>query len=100
MQANVVVSATPDGNMVVQLNVDERETTELVLQIVAVADNGLKLPREFGLLLKQSLYFDRYLKLLAPDLDPLRDERVSEAYGASVSAGNEQKVIIDAEVIE
>lgn len=103
MQANVVVSATPDGNMVAaQLNVDERETTELVLQIVAVAENnGLKLPREFGLLLKQSLYFDRYLKLLAPDLDPLRDERVSEAYGASVSAGNERKkVIIDAEVIE
>merc|ERR1711968_248758 len=103
MQANVVVSASPDGNMVAaQLNVDERETTELVLQIVAVAENnGLKLPREFGLLLKQSLYFDRYLKLLAPDLDPLRDERVSEAYGASASAGNERKkVIIDAEVIE
>merc|ERR1712146_477070 len=86
---NVVVSASPDGNMVAaQLNVDERETTELVLQIVAVAENnGLKLPREFGLLLKQSLYFDRYLKLLAPDLDPLRDERVAEAYG-TLSGGD------------
>jgi len=103
MQANVVVSASPDGNMVAaQLNVDERETTELVLQIVAVAENnGLKLPREFGLLLKQSLYFDRYLKLLAPDLDPLRDERVAEAYG-TLSGGDVEgpkKVVIDAEVI-
>ena len=37
-----------------QLSVDQRETTELVLEIVQVAENnGLKLPREFGLLLKQ-----------------------------------------------
>merc|ERR1711908_231127 len=73
-----------------------------LLQIVAVAENnGLKLPREFGLLLKQSLYFDRYLKLLAPDLDTLRDQRVSEAYGSRSSAGTvEKKVVIDAEVIE
>lgn len=62
------------------MQVDERETTELVLQIVSVAENnGLKLPREFGLLLKQILYFDRYQKILAPMLDPLRDSRVREA---------------------
>lgn len=37
-----------------RLSVDERETTQLVLEIVQVAENnGLKLPREFGLLLKQ-----------------------------------------------
>lgn len=37
-----------------QLDVDERETTNLVLQIVQVAErNGLKLPREFGLIVKQ-----------------------------------------------
>lgn len=40
--------------MTAQLTVDERETTELVLELVAVADkNGLRLPREFGFLLKQ-----------------------------------------------
>ena len=33
---------------------DQREVTELVLEVVEVAENnGLKLPREFGLLLKQ-----------------------------------------------
>ena len=37
-----------------QLSVDEKETTELVLELVSVADkNGLRLPREFGFLLKQ-----------------------------------------------
>lgn len=39
--------------------------------------NGLKLPRQFGLLIKQALYFDRYTRLLAPTRDPLRDARVS-----------------------
>lgn len=35
---------------------DDKETTEIVLEIVGVAEqNGLKLPREFGLLLKQVL---------------------------------------------
>jgi aarF domain-containing kinase len=37
-----------------QLSLDERETTEFILELVAVAEkNGLKLPREFGILLKQ-----------------------------------------------
>jgi hypothetical protein len=37
-----------------RLQADEKETTQLVLDIVAVAqDNGLRLPREFGLILKQ-----------------------------------------------
>ena len=37
-----------------RVTVDQQETTRLVLEIVGVAeDNGLKLPREFGLLLKQ-----------------------------------------------
>ncbi|CAN0394724.1 unnamed protein product, partial [Laminaria digitata] len=31
---------------------------------------------EFGLLIKQQLYFDRYTKILAPTLDPLRDSRI------------------------
>lgn len=33
-------------------------------------------PLEFGLLIKQQLYFDRYTKILAPTLDPLRDSRM------------------------
>lgn len=32
--------------------------------------------REFGLLVKQVLYFDRYVRLLAPELQVLEDSRV------------------------
>jgi aarF domain-containing kinase len=52
--------------------------TQVLLDFVdATENNGLKFPREFGLLVKQSLYFDRYLKILAPNLDVMADERVS-----------------------
>jgi aarF domain-containing kinase len=59
-----------DGTVSATISFDENEVTNMLLKIVAVTeDNGLKLPREFGLLVKQSLYFDRYLKILAPGLD-------------------------------
>jgi len=59
------------------LAVDEQGVSDTLLKIVAVTDrNGLKLPREFGLLVKQALYFDRYTRLLAPDVDVLRDDRL------------------------
>eukprot|EP00904_Undaria_pinnatifida_P014194 jgi/Undpi1/9905/HiC_scaffold_28.g12359.m1 len=55
----------------------EKEATGFLLDLVSVSEaNGLKLPREFGLLIKQQLYFDRYTKILAPTLDPLRDSRI------------------------
>ena len=64
------------------------------LQLVDVTEeNGLKLPREFGLLVKQSLYFDRYLKILAPGLDVMSDSRVS-GLGQSPQLKN-QEVLID-----
>lgn len=46
-------------------------------------DYGLKFPREFGLLLKQLLYFDRYTKLLAPTLNVLEDDRIRLGNGSS-----------------
>mmetsp|Transcript_32971 Transcript_32971/g.33578 ORF Transcript_32971/g.33578 Transcript_32971/m.33578 type:complete len:530 (-) Transcript_32971:241-1830(-) len=78
IQPEVVIRSTIDGSAVAaQMTVDERETAQLAVDIVQVAeDNGIRLPREFGLLVKQSLYFDRYLKLLAPTLDPLTDSRI------------------------
>ena len=40
--------------MASQMSVDDRESTKLVLEVVAIAENNsLRLPREFGLLLKQ-----------------------------------------------
>jgi len=67
-------SGASDG----EVSVDEAQIQDIVLDIATVAgENGLKLPREFGLLIKQALYFDRYTKLLAPDLDMMSDDRIS-----------------------
>lgn len=107
-QPEILVTATESGGnpaVTAQLLVDEKETTELVLELVKVADeNGLRLPREFGFLLKQALYFDRYQKLLAPDVDPLRDSRVRDSFlsfSQSTGRGSAGRppAIIDAEII-
>lgn len=67
VEAQVDVVSTLDGELRGQVQVDESEITDLLLEFVDVTEsNGLKLPRGFGLLIKQSLYFDRYLKILAP----------------------------------
>ena len=58
-----------------------------LLQIVQVGDkHGIRFPREFGLLLKQLLYFDRYTQLLAPTLSVLQDDRVKIRQSPTVSA--------------
>ena len=77
VQTDITITATGDGRVAGSLEVDESEITDLLLELVEVTENnGLKLPREFGLLVKQSLYFDRYLKILAPTVDVINDDRV------------------------
>jgi aarF domain-containing kinase len=47
------------------------------VQIVQVGnDHGIRFPRELGMLLKQLLYFDRYTKILAPQLSIVDDDRI------------------------
>ena len=41
--------------------------------------HGMRMPRDFVLVVKQMLYFDRYAKLLAPDLNVFRDPRIVSA---------------------
>jgi len=55
-------------------------------------------------LLKQALYFDRYQKLLAPTLDPLRDSRVRESLQNEMNNNNnnnkeKKPPIIDVEIV-
>jgi aarF domain-containing kinase len=77
VQPDLTISAMADGTVMGSLQLDEAEVTNVLLEIVAVTEeNGLKLPREFGLLVKQSLYFDRYLKILAPNVNVMDDTRV------------------------
>ena len=40
------------------------------------ARHGIRFPREFTLLVKQFLYFDRYIRLLAPDVDMFDTDRM------------------------
>merc|ERR1712008_438100 len=90
VQPEMTVTANQDdGSVVGSLDFDETEVTGLLLDFVDVAENnGLKLPREFGLLVKQSLYFDRYMKILAPGLDVVNDDRI-DMKRSSLSASGE-----------
>ncbi|KAL3919061.1 MAG: hypothetical protein SGARI_007294 [Bacillariaceae sp.] len=94
VQPDITITEMQDGTVGGSLDFDESEITNLLLELVDITeDNGLKLPREFGLLVKQSLYFDRYLKILAPDLDVMNDVRVSGIGGGTEEANRE--LVID-----
>jgi len=102
VQTDIAVGVGADGSVAGRIDFDENEITQVLLDIVDVTeDNGLKLPREFGLLVKQSLYFDRYLKILAPELDVMGDARVAGLGGEvngqrRLSAGTgDENVVVD-----
>jgi aarF domain-containing kinase len=101
VQADVAVMAsTRTGEVMGSVSIEESEITNLLLEFVEVTEkNGLKLPREFGLLVKQSLYFDRYLKILAPSVDVLNDKRVQiggrQRQESSTSTKINGEVVID-----
>ncbi|WOK96724.1 hypothetical protein Cni_G05431 [Canna indica] len=76
----VVATARGPDRAAVSANVvfDERQMNALFLDVVRVSESyGLKFPREFALLMKQLLYFDRYTRLLAPNMNMLQDQRIT-----------------------
>ena len=50
----------------------------------AAVRHGLRMPRDFVLVVKQMLYFDRYAKILAPNLNVFRDPRVVAALASDM----------------
>lgn len=71
------------------LVVDERQMNALFLDVVRVSESyGLRFPREFALLMKQLLYFDRYTRLLAPNMNMLQDQRIRIASNRRISNRN------------
>lgn len=55
----------------------ESRIQEILLQMAKIGErNGIKFPREFALLIKQFLYFDRYIRILAPNLNMIEDPRL------------------------
>jgi len=93
----VTAALGEDGTVLgAALGVDDLQVTELALELVGVADrNGVRLPREFGILLKQVLYFDRYTRLLAPDLDLLTDQRLEALQQSQQSKTDPREGAID-----
>ncbi|KAF5833255.1 hypothetical protein DUNSADRAFT_10494 [Dunaliella salina] len=94
INTNVVISndrLSGGGNASVSaaLEVDQTQLNRLFLNLVRIGEeHGVRFPREFGLFLKQLLYFDRYTRILAPQLQVLSDERIrtanlSSQYGRS-----------------
>ncbi|KAL9268451.1 putative aarF domain-containing protein, partial [Drosera capensis] len=85
LDTEVVVATTRGTNtsataISANILVDEREMNALFLDVVRISESyGLKFPREFALLLKQLLYFDRYTRLLAPNMNMLKDQRITIA---------------------
>lgn len=53
---------------------DESKLNRVMYDLKDIAEkNGLKIPREFALLMKQMLYFDRYVKSMAPEINLFKD---------------------------
>jgi aarF domain-containing kinase len=66
-----------DPASLVQGDRNDREVNRLLLDLIRIGEeHGIRFPREFALLLKQFLYFDRYVQALAPELDLFADARV------------------------
>lgn len=58
-------------------DVEEQEINRLLIDIAEAGQkNGIRFPREFALLIKQFLYFDRYIRILAPELRMFEDDRI------------------------
>ena len=61
-----------------QVNEADDEVNNILMEVVRIGeDHGLHFPREFALLLKQFLYFDRYVHILAPEMDVFMDDRLT-----------------------
>lgn len=70
-------SMVPDYN-VLDPSGNQDDINGILMDLVKLGEqHGLHFPREFALLLKQFLYFDRYIHILAPELDIFMDERLN-----------------------
>jgi aarF domain-containing kinase len=68
-----------------ELKIADLRYGQLLPEIQKVsANHGLKMPREFVLITKQLLYFDRYARAIAPHLNVFRDPRLIMSLGMDI----------------
>ncbi|WP_366492898.1 AarF/UbiB family protein [Alcanivorax sp.] len=66
-----------DPSALIQADRNDKEVNRLLMDLVKIGEgHGIRFPREFALLLKQFLYFDRYVQVLAPEMDMFTDSRL------------------------
>ena len=66
------------GHAVYEEPPEDEDLNRALMDLVAVGRrHGIRFPREFTLLVKQFLYFDRYIRMLAPDLALFGDPRLN-----------------------
>ncbi|ENV48162.1 hypothetical protein P255_01041 [Acinetobacter brisouii CIP 110357] len=59
------------------LSSNPADLNDIMLDIVAIGErHGIHFPRDFALLFKQMLYFDRFMRVLAPYVDIYADQRL------------------------
>lgn len=59
------------------LTANPANLNDIMMDMVAVGErHGIKFPRDFALLFKQMLYFDRFMRVLAPYTDIYADQRL------------------------
>lgn len=74
-EENTFIGKTLNDPSVVKDHAED--LNKMMLEIVEVGKrHGLHFPRDFALLTKQMLYFDRFMKVLAPDMDMFKDRRI------------------------
>lgn len=58
------------------------DLNDIMMDMVAVGErHGIRFPRDFALLFKQMLYFDRFMRVLAPYTDIYADQRLQLVQG-------------------
>ncbi|MFZ5756058.1 MAG: ABC1 kinase family protein [Pseudomonadota bacterium] len=66
-----------DPMAVMQADRNDSEINRLITDIVEIGEgHGIRFPRSFALLVKQFLYFDRYVQILAPEMNIFDDDRL------------------------
>ncbi|MDI9660386.1 ABC1 kinase family protein [Acinetobacter nosocomialis] len=59
------------------LSINPADLNDIMMDMVSVGErHGIKFPRDFALLFKQMLYFDRFMRVLAPYTDIYADQRL------------------------
>ena len=77
---SLFIGKTIDKTMPSQLKDHADEINQMLLEMVEVGKrHGIHFPRDFALLTKQLLYFDRFMKVLAPEMDMFHDARIKMA---------------------